>query len=98
MELVNARLLVVEHKGRARGGDGQPSLYRLTYLKSKYVPISGSPYFIEPSNDWEKFDTKPPGHTNGATAQYPRREPRKISFLSTPVGNRASSHVGNRAR
>jgi hypothetical protein len=87
-ELAKAGLLVVERKGWARGGKGQPSLYRLIYLKSKYVPISGSPYYLEPSNDWEKTDTNPPTRASGATVQYPRREPKKIIFFSTPVGNR----------
>jgi hypothetical protein len=27
------------------------SLYRLTYLKSKFVPAAGSPYFLEPTNE-----------------------------------------------
>jgi hypothetical protein len=94
-ELVNAGLLVVEHKGCAHGGDGQPSLYRLTYLKSKFVPICGSPYYLEPSNDWEKIGTRGGKRTNGSAAQFPRGEPRKISFLSSHVGNRASSHRGN---
>jgi hypothetical protein len=90
-ELVTTGLLVVERKGRARAGDGQPSLYRITYLKSKFVPIAGSPYYLEPTNDWKKIETKPP-----ATApQNPRREPSKIISLSSRIGNRASTPVGN---
>jgi hypothetical protein len=95
-ELETAGLLIVEHKGRARGGDGQPSLYRLTYLKSKHVPICGSPYYVEPSNDWKKIGAKRLRRAyDHDAAQFPPREPRKISFLSSHVGNRASSHRGN---
>jgi hypothetical protein len=52
-ELVNVRLLVIERQGRAAiGGDGFPTLYRLTYLKFKYEPITGSPRYYEPTNHW----------------------------------------------
>jgi hypothetical protein len=84
-ELARARLLVVEHKGRARHGDGDPSLYRLTYLKAKFVPVTGSPYYLEPSNDWQKLSAKPRKRSNGSAAQYPRVIPRKSGWLSTPV-------------
>ena len=57
--LVKVGLLVLEHRGRGHAGDGDPSLYRLTYLKSKFLPVAGSPYFLEPTNDWKKFEAKP---------------------------------------
>jgi hypothetical protein len=81
-------LLVVERRGRGHAGDGEPSLYRLTFLKSKCVPVAGSPYFLEPTNDWEKFETK----TKASKPRRDRRrsvpplEPRKNSFLGTPLG------------
>jgi hypothetical protein len=86
--LVRVGLLVVERRGRGHAGDGEPSLYRLTYLKSKFVPVAGSPYYLEPTNDWEKFETK-------TKASKPRRdklrsvpplEPRKNSFLGAING------------
>src|SRR5262249_54657671 len=40
-------LLVVERRGRGHAGDGEPNLYRLTYLKSKFVPVAGAPCFLE---------------------------------------------------
>jgi len=88
-ELVNAKLLVVERQGRAGQGNGRPSLYRLTYLKSKFVPIAGSPYYLEPSSDWQKLETAAPERPK------PRRGKRETGIsLSRHGGNRASRHGG----
>src|SRR5438270_6453105 len=44
------------YPGLYRGGaKRQPNLYRLTYLKSKHVPVAGAPYFLEPTHDWRHF-------------------------------------------
>jgi hypothetical protein len=54
-EAVRLGLLVVE-PGLYRGGARrQPSRYRLTYLKWKFVPAVGAPYFLEPTHDWRNF-------------------------------------------
>ena len=92
IELANAKLLVVEHQGRGHKGDGSPSLYRLTYLKSKFVPVAGSPTYMEPTNDWQKLETNKPNQGNGAG--FPGSEPRKISFQGSYSGNPAGSPVG----
>jgi len=96
IELVNAKLLVVERQGRGHKGDGTPSLYRLTYLKSKFVPVAGSPTYMEPSSDWQKLETSPRPKGNGA--EFPRREPSKISFQGSHVGNPAGSIKGYPAK
>ena len=68
-ELEGTGLLVVEH----RGGKSDPALYRLTYLRSKCVPAVGAPYYVEPTNDWQKYEpipskpkAKPNGRMNGS--------------------------------
>ena len=54
-DAVRLGLLVVE-PGLYRGGARrQPSLYRLTYLKWKFVLAVGAPYFLEPTHDWRNF-------------------------------------------
>jgi hypothetical protein len=51
-EAVRLGLLVVE-PGHYRGGARrQPSRYRLMYLKWKFVPAVGAPYYLEPTHDW----------------------------------------------
>ena len=48
--------LIEVYAGLYRGGARrQPSRYRLTYLKSKFVPVAGAPYFVEPTNEWRAF-------------------------------------------
>lgn len=79
-ELVNAKLLVVEHRGRGHGGRGDPSLYRITYLKSKFVPGVGSPYFLEPTNDWESSKMPRPSHPNPTTIGSAAVNPTKAFF------------------
>jgi hypothetical protein len=80
-------LLVVERRGRGHAGDGEPSLYRLTFLKSKCVPVAGSPYFLEPTNDWEKFETK-------TKASKPRRDRRRsVPPLEPSAGVKPRSSV-----
>jgi hypothetical protein len=94
-ELVNAKLLIIEHRGRGHGGRGDPSLYRLTYLKSKFVPAAGSPYFLEPTNDWEKLETGSPKSVKSNGARFTHSEPNKSVFLGSRVGNPVSSPVVN---
>jgi hypothetical protein len=94
-ELVNARLLIIEHRGRGYSGRGDPSLYRLTYLKSKFVPAAGSPYFLEPTNDWEKLKTAAPNSPKRNGGRFIRSERNKIVFLGSPVVNPISSPVVN---
>ena len=79
-ELVKAKLLVVEHRGRGYGGRGDPSLYRITYLKSKFVPAVGSPYFLEPTNDWEKLENAPSKSPKSNNGRFRRSEPNKSVF------------------
>jgi hypothetical protein len=51
VEAVRLGLLVVE-PGLYRGGARrQPSRYRLTYLKWKFVPAVGAPYSLEHTHD-----------------------------------------------
>ena len=76
--LVRVGLLVVEHRGRGHAGDGDPNLYRLTYLKSKSVPVAGSPYFLEPTNDWEKFEAN--ANASHLQRDQPRWVARKTAF------------------
>jgi hypothetical protein len=53
-------LLRIEHKGRYMGdGRHDPSLYRLTYLASKYIPVAGAPSYLDPTNEWKQFSGKP---------------------------------------
>ena len=54
-EAIRLGLLVVE-PGLYRGGARrQPSRYRLSYLKWKFVPVVGAPYYLEPTHDWRDF-------------------------------------------
>ena len=58
-EAVELGLAEVTRQGLYRGGSRrQPNLYRLTYLKSKFVPTAGAPYFLEPSHEWRAFKAK----------------------------------------
>ncbi|MGH7089277.1 MAG: type IV toxin-antitoxin system AbiEi family antitoxin domain-containing protein [Stellaceae bacterium] len=58
-ETVERGLLVVARQGAYRGGARScPNLYRLTYLRSKFVPLAGAPYYVEPTNDWRNFSGK----------------------------------------
>jgi hypothetical protein len=90
-ELEDAMLLVVEHRGRGTSGRGDPNLYRLTYLKSKVVPITGSPYFVEPTNDWENFKPRPPKSADRNRGKSSREGQGKNSFLGSPRVNRVDA-------
>jgi hypothetical protein len=58
-EAIELGLLVVPRQGLYRGGARRhPNLYRLTYLKSKFVPVAGAPYFLEPTHEWRAFTGK----------------------------------------
>lgn len=37
------------------GARSRPNLYRLTYLKAKFVPAAGALYYLEPMRDWRHF-------------------------------------------
>jgi hypothetical protein len=87
-ELEEAKLLVVEHRGHGMGGRGDPSLYRLTYLHSKFIPAAGSPYFVEPTNDWENFKPAPPKSANRNRGKSSCEGQGKNSFLGSPRVNR----------
>jgi len=52
-------LLKVTRQGLYRGGARrQPNMYQLTYLKTKFVPVAGAPYYVAPSHDWRAFTAK----------------------------------------
>lgn len=58
-EAVERGLLVVVRQGAYRGGARScPNLYCLTYLRSKFIPPAGAPYYVEPTNDWRNFSGK----------------------------------------
>jgi hypothetical protein len=58
-EALQLRLLIA-YPGLYRGGNRRnPSRYQLTYLKSKFVPTTGAPYFREPTHGWRKIESKP---------------------------------------
>jgi len=82
-ELLAAGLLHITRAGLARGINGLPTLYLLTYLKSKFASGNGAPRYIEPSNEWQKLRTKPP----------PRPKPKRGTARSKFTG--ASGHGGN---
>lgn len=60
-KLQSLGLLSIEHRGRYGAGRNKTdaSVYRLTYLRSKFVPVAGAPYFLEPTNEWRRY-IKPP--------------------------------------
>jgi len=61
-EGVQLGLLQITHQGRYRAGKTDPSLYRLTYLASKFMPLTGPPEYHPPTDDWrdrENGRTKP---------------------------------------
>jgi hypothetical protein len=90
-DLVNVGLLVIERQGiAARRGDGIPSLYRLTYLPSKHVPIAGSPYYLEPTNDWTVFENP---NRSIPPRERPAQSPKSV-FSVTPVATEPVPLVG----
>src|SRR5262249_19195616 len=60
--LIARGLLKVTHQGGYRGaGRLDPSTYQLTYLQWKFVPATGAPQFMEPTNEWKSYaGTQPP--------------------------------------
>jgi hypothetical protein len=54
-EAIRLGLLVVELGLYRSGARRQPSRYRLSYLKWKFVPAVGAPYYFEPTHDWRNF-------------------------------------------
>ena len=91
-DLVNVKLLVIERQGKAaKSGDGTPTLYRLTYLPSKHVPIAGSPYYLEPTNDWIALEE--PKISIPARVRPAQRSAKSI-FSVTPVGTEPVIPVG----
>jgi hypothetical protein len=86
-EAVRLGLLIVE-RGLYRGGaKRQPSRYCLAYLKWKFVPAAGAPYYLEPTHDWRNFKperkarkssrmgitSEPPRSTTGELSKRPRK-------------------------
>lgn len=69
------------------GARRQPSRYRLTYLKWKFVPAAGAPYYLEPTHVWRHFRPEkkarksgrmpttgePPRSTTGELSKRPRK-------------------------
>jgi len=92
-ELVNVNLVIIERHGLARNGNGIPSLYRLTYLKYKLMPIVGSPYYLEPTNEWRVFEDpripipdKPKPKNNNLSMSSRSKK----SFISVPASGTES--------
>jgi hypothetical protein len=74
--------LLVVHPGLYRGGaKRQPSLYQLTYLKSKFVPVAGAPYYLESIHDWRKFA---PVRTKKSSRMVPHGELPKVTHGELP--------------
>ncbi len=49
-------LLKITHQGGYRGaGRLDPSRYQLTYLHWKFVPVTGAPQYLEPTNEWKDY-------------------------------------------
>jgi hypothetical protein len=97
-EAVRLGLLIVE-RGLYRGGARrQPSRYRLTYLKWKFVPAAGAPYYLEPTHDWRHFRPEKKARKSGrmATAGEPPRS--TTGELSTrPRKRLAVTHLADLA-
>jgi hypothetical protein len=97
-EAVRLGLLTVE-RGLYRGGARrQPSRYRLTYLKWKFVPAAGAPYYLEPTHDWRHFRPEKKARKSGrmATAGEPPRS--TTGELSTrPRKRLAVTHLADLA-
>jgi hypothetical protein len=53
-------LILITHQG-GYSGDGRQdaSMYQLTYLPSKFVPVTGPPQYLDPLNTWQKLTGKP---------------------------------------
>jgi hypothetical protein len=54
-ELEQVGLVAITHKGKYGKGGGDASHYRLTYLVSKFIPATGAPYYLEPTNEWRAY-------------------------------------------
>jgi hypothetical protein len=103
-ELVDVKLLVIEREGRAaKLGHGVPALYRLTYLKSKLVPIAGAPRYVEPSGDWQAFEDsrvpippklKPAKNNNIASLRRSAESVQKTDFSVPHAGTEPVPHAG----
>jgi hypothetical protein len=87
-EVVRLGLLVV-YRGLYRGGaKRQPSLYRLSYLKTKFVPAAGAPYYLEPTHDWRHF--RPENKARKSSRMVTTGEPSRATTgeLSRGLGKR----------
>jgi GNAT superfamily N-acetyltransferase len=93
-EAVKRGLLVVERHGAYRGGARrQPSLYRLTYLRFRFVPIAGAPYFVNPTNDWRDHRDPPKKSSRMVT----RGEPSKCTGGEPSLRSRDGSGIARMA-
>jgi hypothetical protein len=70
-------LLKVIHQGGYRGtGRNDPSTYRLTYLPWKFIPATGPPQYLEPTNEWKSF-----------AGPKPMQKPRPFAAIKKPNGH-----------
>lgn len=96
-EAVRLGLLIVE-RGLYRGGaKRRPSRYRLTYLKSKFAPAAGTPYYLEPTHDWRNF--RPERRRENRIEWSPRVShpgPPRVNSVSVEIA--ASNHQSRRFR
>jgi len=73
-ENVARGLLWITHKGGYGGaGKNDPSTYRLTYLAWKFVPATGPPQYLNPTDEWKSFT---------GDLQKPRKEKRSSQDIT----------------
>ena len=61
-----------------RGGARcRPNLYRLTYLRAKFVPAAGAPHYLEPTHDWRHF--RPEKKARKSSRMVTTDEPSRIT-------------------
>jgi hypothetical protein len=103
-------LLKITHQGGYRGaGRLDPSRYQLTYLPWKFVPTTGAPQYLEPTNEWKNFSRakptrnptpfngiKPNGHADPAPQQQePKRRQPPLLFAPKPPPKWPQDHGRN---
>jgi hypothetical protein len=74
--LCEVGLVQVTRQGRY---PGILSMYRLTYLHWKFVPIAGLPYYLQPTNEWRNYKPLP--------APTPRKDTAKTESQPPPGGS-----------
>jgi hypothetical protein len=84
-------LLVVERHGAYRGGARrQPNLYRLTYLRSRFEAVTGTPYQVGPTNDWRQYRDPPKKSMRMVTHGEPSKCTRGARQGASEVGQKRS--------